>query len=175
LCSFLRIVVPHPFSPLRLSFSCYHSRALKSLGIYSSSDTSAINGTSSFELYILRNDLSVNPIAENAASLRDQAISEGGLCDISIYDLNDVANDIVSDIVASITGGDCGVTACSADQCVPCNSIVCSGDIVAGISEFRYCDCDLVVGKDDTDILFMFSVAYKGTVSDPVENDIKVS
>lgn len=166
-CIGLFLFRSHPFNFLG-------SRGVKSLAIVSSSNTSVVNGTSTFELYILRDDLSVNPIAENAASLRDQAIGEDGLCSFTIYDLDDVTNNILADTLASILGSDCNVTACDATLCIPCNSTLCSADVVADITEFRYCECDVAVGIDDADTLFMFTVAYRGNETHPVENDIKV-
>ena len=127
-----------------------------------------MNETDSFELYVLKQDLTVNPIPERADQLRDQAIIEGGLCTIDIPAYTDV-NGFLGDIVLSVTGADCDVQVCRSGECdvctreiigdpicTPCaSSGACDG--LEDVVEFRYCDCDLVVTVDENNEFAMYT------------------
>lgn len=58
-----------------------------------------------FELYVLREDVTVNPIAERADSMREQAAEEGGLCVIKIpaYNDADTTESYLGSVVSSVS------------------------------------------------------------------------
>lgn len=114
--------------------------------------------------------MQVNPIAENADKLKDQAFEENTLCDIAIPAYAD-DDQFVQDIVSSITGSSCSITACDQTLCDACNETSC--DSVVEISDFRNCNCDLVVTINSDHGLVLSTVAYKDEVAN-ITNDIKL-
>jgi hypothetical protein len=158
-----------------LFFSCDVSSQLIAYESYfARGDVAKITVNSNFELYVLREDLTVNPIPERADALRAQAATEGGLCSIQIpsYTEIDTTDSYLTSVVSSVTSSaQCnidvcrsgGCNACSDEAgtttCRPCNSTGdCDG--LGNIIEYRYCDCDVVVTVDD---LNQFSL-YTGKV-----------
>ena len=142
-----------------------------------------VNYNADFELYVLREDLTVNPIPERAAELRSQAVQENGLCDINIppYTDTDTVDSYLTAVVSSVSGPDCGVTLCRSEgchacvdddgdaTCIPCTtSDDCDG--LQDVVEYRYCDCDGVVTVDAYDKFLLYTVSYKTTDMSP--NDI---
>ena len=148
-------------------------------------ESDLVDYTADFELYVLREDLTVNPIPERAAELRAQAIQENGLCDISIQPYSnstDTVDSYLTSVVSSVSGPDCGVDVCRSEgchacvddgggnaTCIPCaSSDECDG--LENVIEYRYCDCDAVVTVDKYDKFRMYTVSYK--TNDMTPNDI---
>lgn len=116
-----------------------------------------------FELYVLREDVTFNPIPERAYEMRAQAEDEGGLCNIQIppYPEKGTTNSYLDAVVSSVTANpNCAVNicrskgchACSVEggntTCAPCGeSSDCDG--LENVEEYRYCDCDVVVTVDE--------------------------
>ena len=142
-----------------------------------------------FELYVLRNDLSVNPIPERAGTMRAQAIEEGGLCAIQIpvyTDTDGFLDAIVSSVTTSASASNqCNITVCRSEVCHACTENVTQGenicepcsssadcDGIENVVEYRYCDCDAVATINDSNEFVLYTVSYKEM--DDVANDIKV-
>jgi hypothetical protein len=122
-------------------------------------------------LYILRDEFTVNPIPDNAEQLRDQAENEGGLCAITIGNYTD-DDSFVDEIINSITGDDCSITVCNDTMCDACNSTTCEN--VEEVTDYRNCDCDLVVSIDAADHqLVLSTVAFKNESTNLI-NDVKL-
>ena len=114
---------------------------------------------SDFELYIIREDLTINPIPERADALRAQAAAEGGLCGITIPAYTDVetTDSYLNAIVSSVTASaECAINVCRSEGCHACTEeggnstctpCVASSDCdtLANVIEYRFCDCDTVV------------------------------
>jgi hypothetical protein len=127
--------------------------------------------TNTFDLYILKGEFTVNPIPDNAERLREQAQDEGGLCAINIPTYTD-DDSFVSEIISSITGENCSITACDATSCDACNATTCEN--VEEVTDYRNCDCDLVVSIDNADHeLVLSTVAFKNE-STNATNDVKL-
>ena len=123
-----------------------------------------------FELYVIREDLTVNPIAARAEALRDQAVQEGGLCSIQIrpYTEGDTTESYLSDFVSSMSGSHCDVDLCVSTGCHACTEnngeVTCapcaSSDDCDGLSnvvDYRFCNCDLVVTVDHNDKFMLYT------------------
>lgn len=128
----------------------------------------AYNGD--FELYVLREDLTVNPIAGRAEALRNQALQEGGLCSIQIhpYAVGDTTESYLNEFVSSMSGSHCDVDLCVSTgchvctensgevDCAPCaSSDDCDG--LSNVVDYRFCDCDLVVTVDNNDKFMLYT------------------
>ena len=115
--------------------------------------------TENLELYVLRQDLTVNPIPERADALREQAAEEGGLCNIKIpaYEEDDTTSKYLDTVVASVTSSpNCTIDVCRSEGCHVCTDegvdITCTQcadsdecDGLENVKEYRFCDCDAVV------------------------------
>lgn len=126
-----------------------------------------------FELYVLREDVTVNPIAERADSMREQAAEEGGLCVIKIpaYNDADTTESYLGSVVSSVSGSaQCTVNVCRSvgchgctgeggnTTCVPCATSTSSDcDGLANVVEYRYCDCDAVVTVNENNEFSVFT------------------
>lgn len=127
-------------------------------------DITALNASKAFELYVLQEDLTVNPIPKRADKMRTQAVNDGGLCTIEIPAYTDV-DDFLDTVVSSVTGADCDVNVCRSEGCQACtknggcnpcsSSFHCDG--LANIQEYRYCDCDVVVTINEKDEFAMYT------------------
>ena len=131
------------------------------------------NVTETFELYIIREDLAANPIAENAATLRAQA----EVCNITFDTYESASNDNngwIENVTDSVQGEDCNFTVCSylSSDCQQMSSTDEDGQQV--IEGYQYCDCDVVVGLDQNDHVFLFTVEDKGSETTSIPNDIKL-
>lgn len=121
-----------------------------------------ISNSSTFELYVIKDDLKVNPIPGNALDLRTQAVANGYLCSIQIPVYTDT-EPFLSAVKSSITGSDCGLTICRSQGCTARLAedgdteifILCDAsnncDGMADIQEYTNCDCDVVVTVDTVD------------------------
>jgi hypothetical protein len=112
-----------------------------------------------FELYVLREDLTINPIPERADAMRAQAVEEGGLCNIQIpaYLETDTTDSYLSTVVSSATTStQCNVDVCRSEGCHVCTDVegnvtctLCATssecDGLGNVIEYRYCECDAVV------------------------------
>ena len=124
-------------------------RAKKSLKFVGTENVTAINTTTTFELYYTTDtDLTTNPIAENAADLRD--LSQ--VCDITFYDYdenNDTPDTYIEAVKASMS--DCGFTVCRESSC---DAVSNDGECEIGVDEdcaligYQNCECDIVVGLE---------------------------
>ena len=122
-------------------------RAKKSLKFVGTENVTAINTTTTFELYYMTDtDLTTNPIAENAADLRDQS----EVCDITFYDYdenNDTPESYINLVNASMSG--CGFTVCGEDDCDPVGDECEVGvDDDCDLLGYQNCECDIVVGLE---------------------------
>ena len=136
---------------------------------------------SDFELYVLKEDLVVNPIPERADALRAQAVEEGGLCNIQIpaYTDTDTTDSYLNAVVSSVTASDtCTVNVCRSEgcnvcideggniTCVPCdNSGDCDG--LTNIVEYRFCDCDTVVTVNENNEFALYTGKKKLLTANP--------
>lgn len=126
--------------------------------IYHSGDITAIDETKSFEFYVLRGDLTVNPIPERAPDMRAQAVNEDGLCAFDIPAYTDT-DGFLDAVVSSVSGADCSFSVCRTAGCHKCiedgGEAICTPcdassdcDATEGEAlEYRYCpnNCDAVV------------------------------
>ena len=84
-------------------------------------DVSSISEEGTFELYyIAANDLTINPVTENAKELRELAVVQGGVCDITfdVYRQSiDDSDSYIQRVIESIDTDDCGINVCSRTQC----------------------------------------------------------
>ena len=149
----------------------FDARGNKGLSYVASEDVNQITEAATFELYIIRDDLEANPIAENAARLREQA----EVCDITFgtFDTASDADGWISSVVNSV-GTSCDFTLCSHLDCESIRPINEDGDPYGDIEGYHYCDCDVVIGLDDNDLVFLFTVEDKGSEELPSANDIKL-
>ena len=132
-------------------------------------DTSTYNAD--FELYVLREELTVNPIPERADAMRAQAQEEGGLCkfEIPAYTDVDTTDSYLDAVVSSVTEtAYCNVNVCRSEgcygcideegntTCVPCDaSNSCDG--LANVVEYRLCDCDAVVTVNENNEFALYT------------------
>ena len=149
----------------------FDARGVKGLSYVASEDVNQITEAATFELYIIRDDLDANPIAENAARLREQA----EVCDITFGTFDSASGNSgwISSVVNSV-GASCDFTVCSHLDCESIRPINGDGDPYGDIEGYHHCDCDVVVGIDDNNIVFLFTVEYKGSEEVPIVNDIKL-
>jgi hypothetical protein len=117
----------------------------------------SIKTSKSFELYALREDLTINPIPERADQMRTQATNESGLCKIEIPAYNDTNDGFLDSVVLSVTGTDCSIDVCRSEECHACTKkdgedlscALCSSssdcDGLEDVVEYRHCECDAVV------------------------------
>ena len=147
----------------------FEDRGVKGLTLAASEGVSEITTAETFELYVIREDLDANPIAENAASLRAQA----EVCNIEFGMFNSGSSNIVwiDSVVNSIDDSSCVFTVCSH---LDCESGLIRPQPDGDIEGYRFCECDVVVGLDDDDNVYLFTVEDKGTEETPVPNDIKL-
>lgn len=124
-----------------------------------------------YELYVLRQDLKVNPIPERADELREQAADEGGLCSIQIpaYTEADTTDSYLSTVVSSVTASaQCSIDVCRSEgchvctdeggnaTCVPCSaSSDCDG--LANVIEYRFCECDVVITVNENNEFTLYT------------------
>lgn len=113
--------------------------------------------------------MTVNPIPERADGLREQALAEGGLCDITIpaYSTDTDTTDSYLTAVASsvVASTECTVDVCRSEGChvcteeggnATCTPCIVSSDCdgLANVVEYRFCDCDVVVTvNEDTEFV----------------------
>ena len=132
-------------------------------------DTSTYNAD--FELYVLREELTVNPIPERADAMRAQAQEEGGLCkfEIPAYTDVDTTDSYLDAVVSSVREtAYCNVNVCRSEgcygcideegntTCVPCDaSNSCDG--LANVVEYRLCDCDAVVTVNENNEFALYT------------------
>lgn len=117
-----------------------------------------------FELYVIKDDLKVNPIPEKAKQLRSQAIDGNGLCDIKIPAFINTIN-FLDTVKASVTGSACAVSMCRSTGCLACfhnstcveclESTNCDGQ--KDIKEYKNCDCDIVVTTNEKNEFTLFT------------------
>jgi hypothetical protein len=124
----------------------FENRDVKSLTLKGSESITNINDGPSFELYVIKNSLEINPIIQNAGALREEAESQGGVCSIyfGVYESGTEIQAYLESIVQSITNS-CDVKVCAfieegVSDCKPLRNVT-NDDIV----EFRDCDCDVVI------------------------------
>ena len=78
-----------------------------------------INEKGTFELYYIAADenfdLTINPVTENAKELRELAVVQGGVCDITfeIYQEGSSIDAYIQRVIESINTDDCGINVCS--------------------------------------------------------------
>lgn len=159
----------HAFGFILYSLICFvaqvkvedwDDRAIKSLNIQSTDNfTTIVNSTvaKTFELYVLYDDLSVNPIAGNADVLRQQARNDGNsLCSITFpVPYGPGWNESVrSGISAVDDDSTCSVTMCLTSQC---QAKLDSSKKV--ILEYHNCDCDIVI-ENDGNKFSLYTVSY---------------
>ena len=127
--------------------------------------------TSSFELYVIKEDLVINPIPENQGALREQAATEGGLCGITIpaYTDTDTTESYLAAVVSSITAStECTIDVCRSEGCHVCledgGNATCAScnsssdcDGLANVVEYRFCDCDTVVTVNEYNEFAMYT------------------
>lgn len=112
----------------------------------------AITASKEFELYIIKDDLKVNPIPQKAQQLRSQAMDGDGLCSIEIPAFTN-KNSFLDTVKKSVTGNNCGIKVCRSAGCHACfrnNTCTVCGlgtncDEQQNIEEYKNCDCDIVV------------------------------
>ena len=132
-----------------------------------------------FELYVLRNDLTVNPFPERAAEMRTQAEAEGGLCNIQIPIYTDDNDSFLSAVVASVTeSSECTVDVCRSEGCHACidddgGELTCEQcdtsdecDKKKNVVEYRYCDCDAVVTVNENNEFALFTGEMSKLITD---------
>ena len=113
-------------------------------------------------------------VPENAAQLKKQAEEEHGLCNIQLPAYTDDSS-FVTSVINSINtpDPDCNITACNVTNCDSCNQTSCQDVDPGKITDYRNCDCDIVVFVNDERKLVLLSVAYKNE-SAGITNDIKL-
>ena len=127
---------------------------------------------SNFELYVIKEDIVINPIPENLDALREQAAAEGGLCDITIpaYSTDtDTADSYLTAVVTSVaTSTECTVDVCRSEGCHVCTEVggnatcaLCNAssdcDGLAYVVEYKFCDCDTVVTVNEDNEFVMYT------------------
>jgi hypothetical protein len=133
-----------------------------------------------YELYVLKEDLTVNPIPERASLMRAQAEEEGGLCSIQIpaYEEADTIDSYLEAVVSSITSSaQCNIDVCRSEgchaclddgenaTCLPCStSSDCDG--LENVIEYRYCECDAVVTITENNEFAMYTGRYSLSKND---------
>lgn len=157
----------------------WNVRALKSLQITQSSlgNITNINGTTSklFEIYIIRDELSTNPIAENAATLRNQAKNVGNsLCIITFPEWSNNSASWINLVKSSITHateGTCNLNICLTNECIP--ALNNKRDVTLG---FDYCTrlCDIAIELNAQNKFLLYTVAHFDA-NQTIPNDIKLS
>ena len=124
-----------------------------------------------FELYVIKEDLTANPIPERADTLRALALDEGGLCHITIpaYSDSDTTDSYLTAIVSSIVASsECTVNVCRSEGCHVCTEVggnetcaPCTAssdcDGIVDVVEYRYCDCDAVVTVNENNEFVMYT------------------
>lgn len=156
----------------------WSDRAIKSLQITSSllGNITNINGTTSklFELYAIRDELSTNPIAENAATLRKQAKNTGNsLCNITFPEWSNNQTSWINLVKSSITHaaeGTCNLNVCLTNECIPAQNK--KKDVILG---YDYCTrlCDIAIGLNAQNQFLLYTVAhFDANQTEP--NDIKL-
>jgi hypothetical protein len=139
----------------------WESRGKKSLIIESANgNASNINVTGTFELYIFYNELSTNPIAENAQELRNQAQEDGNsLCIITFptWSNNSAWIESVKTSATNVTGGGvCNINICHTSECS-----ATLNNAKNEILGFENCECDVAIEVDDTTGKFaLYTVAF---------------
>lgn len=82
-----------------------------------------ISEEGTFELYYIAADenfdLTINPVTENAKELRELAVVQGGVCDITfeIYQEGSGIDSYIQRVIESINTDDCGINVCDRTQC----------------------------------------------------------
>lgn len=136
----------------------WDKRTVKSIKIESSANVTAINSTGTYELYILKDDLQTNPIADNAALLRKQARNHGNsLCAITFPTFHsDWINSVAIGIVPVDTSSACNVVICQRNEC---QAITNNKNETI---EYHNCTraCDIVIGVNTEDKFTLFTVSY---------------
>lgn len=156
----------------------WNVRAVKSLQIKSSllGNITNINGTTSklFELYAIRDELSTNPIAENAATLRKQAKNVGNsLCNIAFPEWSDNSTSWINLVKSSITHaaeGICNLTICLTNECIP--TLNNKKDDILG---YDHCTrlCDIAIELNAQNQFLLYTVAHFDA-NQTRPNDIKL-
>ena len=133
-----------------------------------SGDVAAFEAVGTFELYVIREDLIVNPIPERADTMRTQAEEGGGLCDMEIPIFTDT-DGFLGAVAASVTtSAQCNINLCRSEGCYACieseGENVCSPcstsadcDGLENVLEYRYCDCDAVVTVNDSNEFVLYT------------------
>lgn len=146
-------------------------------------NVSAFDSAETFELYVLREDLTVNPIPERADAMRTQAEEGGGLCAIGIPIFTDTDGFLNATVDSVTPSAQCNITVCRSGGCHACNTTegenICSFcstsadcDGLENVLEYRYCDCDAVVTVNDNDEFVLYTGEITIFIFDKTFNDM---
>lgn len=150
----------------------YNDRGIKGLQLKASESVGHISKAMTFELYVIKQDLTTNPIAENSEELRKQA----DVCSITFDTLENANNntdDWINNVKDSIDG-DCNFKVCRANDCESIRKTNDDEEPEGEIEGYRYCKCDVVVDLDDKKQVFLFTVEDTGNETVSILNDIKL-
>ena len=126
-----------------------------------------IDNSTTLELYVIREDLVVNPIPERADVMRTQAAESGGLCSIEIPAYTNT-DGFLDAIVNSVLGSDCDIKVCRSKGCHLCynnNTLGCvecidgstNCDGIEDVAYFKNCNCDAVVTINEKDEFALYT------------------
>ena len=158
---FIRLIV----FVVQVKVEDWDDRGIKGLKIESTNFTTFVNSTVSktFELYVLYDDLSVNPIAGNADVLRQQARNDGNsLCSITFpVPYGPGWNEsVVNGVKAIDDNSSCSITVCLTGECTaPDNNKTL---------EYHNCTraCDIVI-EDKDNKFSLYTVPYANANATP--------
>jgi len=145
----------------------FEDRATKSLLFKASKNISSSSDEArTFELYVIRDELRVNPIAANAPLLRDLS----DICSITFGKDTGSETTWLQNVFASISCAGGKVTICRTTDCTPIYYADKEGKKNV-VREYRDCSCDVVMGVDSDKKLFLHTVSFKGA-NETLPNDI---
>ena len=117
----------------------FEKRAMKGLRLQASETVTQVNKTEIFELYVIREELDVNPSAGNAQKLRRQA-EKDGLSEITFPKYTDYASetDWLQAVYANVTAVNRTVQVCLQDDCEPIFENLIEGKLEASLAILGY-------------------------------------
>lgn len=139
----------------------FDRRGVKSLTFKGTETIDAFDETKTYELYVIQDELTVNPVVENILDLRAQS----SVCQITLEKWEGAIAtqskiDYVHKVVSSVDAATCEIIVCPVSACAETLSGPAGEEFVIGYED---CPCDVVLGIDDDDYFFAYTVAFQGS------------